>query len=80
MGSRQRKHTHTQKQCGCINASAAALPPPLLQGSVVIRQRVTVEKQTPDGRIKLKERLQPVVLHCDIIKDDFWQQHPELLA
>lgn len=58
----------------------STLPERFRKGSVVIRQRVTVEKQTPDGRIKLKERLQPVVLHCDIIKDDFWQQHPELLA
>lgn len=52
----------------------------MLQGSVVIRQRVTVQKQTTDGRTKQKERLQPVVLHCDIIRDAFWQQHPELLA
>lgn len=46
---------------------------------MVIRQRVMVQKQTPDGRTKEKERLHPVVLHCDIIRDEFWQQHPELL-
>lgn len=46
----------------------------------MIRQRVTVEKQTADGRTKLKERMEPCVLHCDIIRDEFWRQHPDLLA
>ncbi|KAL4437020.1 hypothetical protein ABPG75_004159 [Micractinium tetrahymenae] len=58
----------------------STLPERFRKGSVVIRQRVTVQKQMPDGRTKQKERLEPVVLHCDIIRDDFWRQHPELLA
>jgi len=52
----------------------------LLQGSVVIRQKVVVQKPTADGGTKEKERLEPCVLHCDIIRDEFWHQHPELLA
>jgi hypothetical protein len=51
-----------------------------VQGSVIIRQRVKHVKQTADGRSKEKERLEPCVLHCDIIRDHFWQQHAELLA
>lgn len=55
------------------------LPERFRKGSVVIRQQVMVEKQAADGRIKTKERMQPTVLHCDIIRDEFWQKHPELL-
>ncbi|EFN59318.1 hypothetical protein CHLNCDRAFT_19326 [Chlorella variabilis] len=58
--------------CGCLVA--------VLQGSIVIRQRVMHVKQTADGGTKEKERLEPCVLHCDIIRDAFWAQHPELLA
>ncbi|KAI3433781.1 hypothetical protein D9Q98_003586 [Chlorella vulgaris] len=57
-----------------------ALPERFRKGSVVIRQRVKHVKQTADGRSKEKERLEPCVLHCDIIRDHFWQQHAELLA
>lgn len=46
----------------------------------MIRQRVMHVKQTADGGTKEKERLEPCVLHCDIIRDAFWAQHPELLA
>jgi hypothetical protein len=52
----------------------------LLQGSVVIWQRVKFLKQASDGQTREKERQEPVVLHCDIIRDAFWTQHPELLA
>ena len=61
----------------------ACLParlPGRLQGSVVIRQRVKRQKETADGRLVERERLEACVLHCDIIRDDFWRQHPELLA
>jgi hypothetical protein len=51
-----------------------------VQGSVVVRQRVKHVRQTEDGRTKERERLEPCVLHCDIIKDGFWRENPQLLA
>ena len=48
------------------------------QGSVVIRHLPKAEEAqhqpdtSPAGRT--------IVLHTDIIKDAFWQQHPEILA
>lgn len=47
---------------------------------MVVRQRVMHVKTTADGRTKEKERLEPCVLHCDIIKDAFWKERPHLLA
>lgn len=46
---------------------------------MVIRQRVLRARTTADGRTVERERLEATVLHCDIIKDAFWAEHPELL-
>ena len=50
------------------------------QGSVVVRQRVKHTKTAADGQQRERERLELCVLHCDIIKDAFWAERPELLA
>jgi hypothetical protein len=58
----------------------AASPPPPLQGSVVLRQPVKyVAKVRDDGSVVERTRVEAAVVHCDIIRDEFWQQHPELL-
>ncbi len=47
---------------------------------MVIRQPVRyVAKVREDGTPVERERVEPVVLHCDIIRDDFWRAQPELL-
>ena len=46
----------------------------------MVRQRVKHTRTAADGRTIERERLQPCVLHCDIIKDAFWAERPELLA
>lgn len=50
------------------------------QGSLVVRRRVAVEvKRRDDGSPVVRERTLPVVLWTDIIRDDFWNENPELL-
>ncbi|KAI7835414.1 hypothetical protein COHA_010688 [Chlorella ohadii] len=58
----------------------STLPERFRKGSVVVRQRVMHVKTTADGRTKEKERLEPCVLHCDIIRDAFWKERPHLMA
>lgn len=70
------KSKHRQNVETAAKLTAFRLP----QGSVVIRQRVRHTKTTADGRTKEKERLEVTVLHCDIIRDAFWKEHPQLLA
>jgi len=57
------------------------LPEQFKKGSVVIRQREkVVVKHKEDGTPVQRERVAPVVLHVDIIREAFWKEHPELLA
>lgn len=55
-----------------------ALPARFKKGSVIIRCMHLVTGSDSEGTAK--HRSTPTVLHVDIIKDEFWQQHPELLA
>ena len=48
------------------------------KGSVIIRCKQLVSGTDREGTGK--HRSATTVLHVDIIKDAFWQQHPELLA
>jgi tRNA(His) guanylyltransferase len=58
-----------------------ALPEQFKKGSIVIRRKcIVVVKTDAEGRPIERERVEPVVLHCDIIRDEFWREHPELLA
>lgn len=52
------------------------------QGSVVIRKaQEFVAKHKEDGTPVVRSRREPVVLYCDIIKEQpFWRDHPDLLA
>jgi tRNA(His) guanylyltransferase len=59
----------------------AHLPEQFRKGSVVIREHVEVtqglrEDGTPVERVRTQER----VLHCDIIGQQFWDEHPQLLG
>ncbi|PNH04219.1 putative tRNA(His) guanylyltransferase [Tetrabaena socialis] len=59
----------------------AHLPEQFKKGSVVLRTRALVEvKRREDGQPVLRERSVPTVLHVDLIRDEFWAEHPELLA
>lgn len=58
----------------------AHLPEQFKKGSLVVRRRVAVEvKRRDDGSPVVRERTLPVVLWTDIIRDDFWNENPELL-
>lgn len=53
----------------------------LLQGSTVLKRPVrAVVKYREDGTPVERDRVQEVVLHCDIIGDAFWQEHQQLLG
>ncbi|GIL64565.1 hypothetical protein Vafri_18462 [Volvox africanus] len=59
----------------------AHLPEQFKKGSVIIRQRALVEvKRRDDGSPVMRERSVPTVLHVDIIRDEFWESNPQLLA
>ncbi|GFR47391.1 hypothetical protein Agub_g9107 [Astrephomene gubernaculifera] len=59
----------------------AHLPDQFKKGSVVIRQKALLEvKRREDGSPVLRERSVPTVMHADIIRDDFWEAHPQLLG
>lgn len=48
---------------------------------MVIRRKTMVEvKQRADGTPVLRERNLPTVLHTDIIREEFWQEYPHLMA
>lgn len=49
---------------------------------MVIREKQQVEvKKKEDGTPVMRERVIPVVLHCDIIRDEpFWVEHPGILS
>ena len=51
-----------------------------MQGSVVLRTKRTVTGDLDNGSLKEKEVSMPSVCHDDIIGDNFWKEHPELLA
>lgn len=54
------------------------LPARFRKGSVIIRSMQLVSGSDSEGTARY--RSVPTVLHVDIIKDDFWQQYPEILA
>lgn len=60
----------------CHADAAAPLAP---QGSVVVRQKVKRTVEREGGVAVEKEVTEVVVLHCDIIRDAFWKEHPALL-
>ena len=56
-------------------------PPWPVQGSVVIRHKqAAAAKPCSDGAAVTRTATVLPVLHVDIIKDDFWLEHPALLA
>lgn len=52
----------------------------LLQGSVVIRKPVRrVVKYREDGAPVERDKLEELVMYCDIISDAFWEMHGQML-
>lgn len=46
---------------------------------VVRTRQPTVVKHREDGTPVVRERLEPAIMHCDIIKDEFWTTHSNIL-
>ncbi|MEW5300981.1 MAG: hypothetical protein WDW36_003867 [Sanguina aurantia] len=49
------------------------------KGSTVIRQKVSTQKVLEDGTVVERSKKALVVLHVDIIRDEFWRQNPDLV-
>jgi tRNA(His) guanylyltransferase len=59
----------------------AHLPEQFRKGSTIVRRAVqVVVKEKEDGTKVERMQQQLVVLYCDIMKQTFWDEHPELLA
>jgi tRNA(His) guanylyltransferase len=57
------------------------LPEQFKKGSIVVWvARQVVAKVRPDGTEVVRTKREPVVLHEDLILDDFWERHPEILS
>ncbi len=56
------------------------LPPRFRKGSTLVRERVVERVERPGGAVVEKEARRAAVLHVDLIRDDFWDARPELLA
>lgn len=55
------------------------LPQRFRKGSVVVRQESEVTTTNSSGeQVKRMKRL-PTVLHVDLIRDEFWREHPDIL-
>ncbi|CAO3682494.1 unnamed protein product [Umbelopsis vinacea] len=64
-----------------FNINYNALAPVYRKGSVIIRQETEVKSISPKtGEEVVRLKRLPVVIHDDIIGDQFWKHHPELLA
>ncbi|KAJ1668554.1 tRNA-histidine guanylyltransferase 1-like [Coemansia sp. RSA 1813] len=49
------------------------------KGSILIRDKQLADVPGPDGKPTKRTKVIVSILHCDIIKDTFWKQHPEIL-
>ncbi|KAJ1821517.1 tRNA-histidine guanylyltransferase 1-like [Coemansia sp. RSA 2598] len=49
------------------------------KGSVVVRDEVPVEIVDAQGDASKRAKTEVAILHCDIIKDAFWNERPEIL-
>lgn len=58
----------------------AHLPEQFRKGSVVVREDREVTGPNTRGEEVTRVRRIPVVLHVDIIRDRFWQEHPDILG
>ncbi|KAJ1941073.1 tRNA-histidine guanylyltransferase 1-like, partial [Linderina pennispora] len=48
------------------------------KGSVLVRENTLVDVTTPDGKCTKRTKTAVVTMHCDIIRDAFWNERPEL--
>lgn len=55
------------------------LPERFRKGTVIIRQDTEVTSANSKGQDVTRTRRIPTVLHVDIIRDEFWEHHPEIL-
>ncbi|KAJ2858240.1 tRNA-histidine guanylyltransferase 1-like, partial [Coemansia erecta] len=50
------------------------------RGSVLIRDKQIVDVPGPDGEPAKRTKTFVSILHCDIVKNKFWEQHPDILT
>lgn len=55
------------------------LPAQFRKGSTIIRATTIVTEERENGTTKEKTRMKPTILFIDIIRDQFWNQHPSIL-
>ncbi|KAI9017631.1 Thg1 C terminal domain-containing protein [Gaertneriomyces semiglobifer] len=61
------------------NINYAKLPAQYRKGSVLYRKPVEVTETTKEGKEVVRKRKEVVLEHCDIIGDEFWNEHPGVL-
>ncbi|KAJ2369477.1 tRNA-histidine guanylyltransferase 1-like [Coemansia sp. RSA 2607] len=49
------------------------------KGSVLVRDKVLVDVVDSQDAVVKREKIVVSIKHCDIIRDKFWQEHPEIL-
>ncbi|KAI9503565.1 tRNA-histidine guanylyltransferase 1-like [Coemansia spiralis] len=49
------------------------------KGSVLIRNKELIDVIDPNGQVTKRTKVVVCILHCDIIKDAFWNKHPEII-
>ncbi|KAJ2632326.1 tRNA-His guanylyltransferase, partial [Coemansia sp. RSA 1694] len=50
------------------------------KGSVLVRELVPIDVDDKDGNKVRRQKRVVQILHCDIIRDAFWREHPEILG
>ena len=50
------------------------------RGSVLVRAKETVATTRKGGKVVERERQAIVVVHEDLIRDEFWQRYPQVLS
>ncbi|KAJ2159977.1 tRNA-histidine guanylyltransferase 1-like [Coemansia sp. RSA 552] len=50
------------------------------KGSVLVRDKEAIQVQGPSGEVSTRSKSTVRTLHCDIIRDAFWDARPELLC
>jgi tRNA(His) guanylyltransferase len=56
------------------------LPERFRKGSIVLREDIDPDVQTPVMKKASKAKTKVVVLHCDLIGDQFWQERLGILS
>ncbi|KAJ1643399.1 tRNA-histidine guanylyltransferase 1-like [Coemansia asiatica] len=50
------------------------------KGSVIIREKVLIDVVDAQGKMTKRTKTEVAILHCDIIKNAFWNENPDILG